>query len=250
MMHANDDQLLDLANRLLSEDRRSETLAHLRGCPPCAARLRDVAATREVARARVTAALAPALAPRTVPPSARRVAPLPLRPFALAATVLVVGVAAYLLWSIAPVPPGSRGEVTWLPSPDASIRTRGADSIVPDAAINEGLAAYRAHDAARTVARLSGAHAEGPMEQVRLLYLGNALLHLGRDQDALNTFRLVDFGRVPEPWRGEAQWSLSLALSGAGESRSADSLWKVLTGRPDAVGQRARRMRVSHAVRP
>lgn len=249
MMHVDDDRLLDLVNRLLTDAERQETLAHARVCPPCAERLRDVAATREVARARVAEAMA-GCTPRPVPAPARRVAPLPLRPLALAATIVVVGLAAYLLWGTVPVPPGTRDAVTWLPAPDASITTRGANSAVPDAAISEGLAAYRAHDAARTVQRLRGARAEGPMEQVRLLYLGNALLQLGRDREALDAFRLLDLRLVPEPWQGEAQWSLGLALLGAGESRSADSLWKALADRPDAIGERARRMRATHAVRP
>ncbi len=76
---------------------------------------------------------------------------------------------------------------------------------------------------------------------MRLIYLGNAELQLREPRAALAALRAVDLERVPEPWRGETQWSTAAAFAGAGDERAAESVWRGLATRNDAVGERARR---------
>jgi hypothetical protein len=162
---------------------------------------------------------------------------------------VVVGGAIY--WWKAPHPSPPRGEsVAWLPAPEANVLTRDFLEGNPDPRIAAGLEAYRNHDAAAARRLLEPARAEGAIEQVRRLYLGNAELRLDRPRSALEALLPVDLAQIPEPWRGEAQWSLALAFARTGQGRSADSLWLLLSERSDEIGARARRARQDSTTAP
>lgn len=252
-VHPDDDLLLDLVSGLISGGERNATLAHLRECGSCASRLREFAATHERAYAHAAAAIADwpeerrdVHVLRVPPPLASRPSPALL---VAAGLIAVVGVTA-ALWLSARQRAPAGGPVAWLPSPEANVLTRDSSEAPPDPRIVEGLAAYRLHDAATARRLLERSRAQGALEQVRRLYLGNADLQLGQPGAALDVLESVDLGEVPEPWRSEAEWSLSLAYSRTGRTRAADSLWQLLSDRPGEVGERARRAQAAHPGTP
>jgi len=238
--HPGEDRWLDFVNGLVTAEARDEMLRHARGCPACAEHLRESAAAFERARARATLQdwdgrrFANVLAPR-------RVRWLPI---AAAAAVLVV--AAGIGWRALHPPlalaPGA------LPAPDASIVTRTSGSANDVPALRRGLDAYRHGDYAGARRLLDAVRASGAAEDVRRLYAGSARLQTGDVRGALALLQSVDGSRVPEPWYGEWQWQLCVALASAGQSARADSLRRVIAERPGPVGDRARAWRSAPPV--
>jgi len=273
--HPTDDRLLDAAHGLLPEAERREVVAHCRGCGECATRLKSVAATHERAFAFAAGALGaasgfgPAAPPHRParegrvpgsddpPGSVARIHRLPRSAVgrrhgtartvaALAASFAIVSVVAYV-WTGSRAVRVPREPVAWLPAPEANVLTRDSLDAAADPRVAEGLAAYRDRDAMASRRLLRSARAAGPLEQVRRIYLGNAELQLDQPRAALETLRGVDLALVPEPWQGEARWSLALAYSRTGRGRAADSRWELLSKRPDEIGERARRARAAAA---
>ena len=262
--HLDEDRVLDLVNGLLPADERRETLGRATACPDCESLLRAIAATRERARSRAVQALSLVERPPTwrphdaaeeveeaTPAGAPKVTMLRLprsrwqswsRPaFGIAAILTVVSAGTFVWRDQVGTRRTAGGHIDWLPSPNPVVVTRDSLPAATDQALADGLAAYRAHDAATTVRRLQNAHASGPLEQVRLLYLGNALLQLHRAPEAVAALQSLHPSMVPEPWRSEALWSLSLAWRATGETSRADSLLHVLSLQPGDIGERARR---------
>jgi len=236
-LHPGEDRWLDLVNGLLDPPAREAALAHARDCTACADRLRAASATHERARARAGTRFAA---------RDRRRAGL-ARGLALAAAlVAVVGVTTLLQ----PPRRDARLAPALLPAPDASILTRdGADSLGA-AAVRAGLEAYARGDFAAAERHLAEGVATGTLEPVRRLYLGNARLQRDDPAGALEALATVDRTRVPEPWLGELEWSLAVALAKSGRAASAESLRRVLADRDDAVGARARGERDPHPASP
>jgi hypothetical protein len=77
---------------------------------------------------------------------------------------------------------------------------------------------------------------------VRQLYLANTLVALGRPREALPLLSTFDYYLLPEPWRGEWDWTRMVALARTGQGARADSLLRSLGQRTDAIGARARRL--------
>ena len=243
-IHANEDRLLDLVNGLLPASDRELVLSHVRDCPACAERMRMFAAAhaRSHARAAVTLAALPHV------PAVVAIGPTPIRSavrtwprswLAVAAALIVVSVPLAMRISRGP---GTLRPVAAapLPLPDASILTRDADASEMDAAVARGLAAYAHGDLAGARRTLGSASTTGPTEQVRRIYLGNSELLTGDAQRAVRTLRGVNAAVVPEPWLGELQWSLAVALATSGDSAAADSVRRRLALRSDSIGIRAR----------
>jgi hypothetical protein len=153
---------------------------------------------------------------------------------AAAALIAVVGIALWTTRGPAPFAPAR------LPSPDLHILTRSVPDATENPGLIAGLDAYRRNDYATARRWLASARETGVVEQVRRLYLGNAQLQLGDARGAVRTLRGVDRALVPEPWIAELEWSLAVALATSGEPAEAESLRKVLAGRPDSIGTRAR----------
>jgi hypothetical protein len=236
--HVDDDRLLDFVGGYLAPPDQTAALDHARACDECAARLQTYAATHEIARARAVQAVSAARAP--LPRTWWRDASL-RRYGSIAAMLFVASTASFVWWTTTHrVPPSARA-IDWLPSPDPSVLTRGSANAEAFQQIGRGLAAYRAHDAATAVSLLEAVQVDGPLEQVRVMYLGNALLQTNRAREALRVLRSLSWNLIPEPWNGEAQWSLSLAMALSGETESADSLLTALSARQDDIGERARR---------
>ncbi len=223
--HPDEDRWLDLVNGLLVEDDRRRALDHARDCAPCGERLRAFAATHERLRG------------REIPRSLRRPAQRRLLLAAAAAVIVVAGGTLLFLppRGTPPVAPVS------LPVPDPSILTRTLSDSLDDGSIARGLEAYARGDHAEARRTLAAARATGPLEQVRLLYLAGSRLEEGDARGAIRDLRRVDRSLVPEPWRGELDWSLAVALASVGEHASAESLRQGLADRPDEIGERARR---------
>jgi hypothetical protein len=223
--HPGDDLWLDVVNGLADASARSAALRHARDCASCARRLEEFAATHARGFARADAALGGARAARPWRGDARRLLPV------AAAVAAVLG--AYAVWTVSrPAAPPAPGTIAWLPAPAADVLTRSAREDATDARLLEGLDAYAARDAGRARRLLATARAAGALEQVRLLYLGNAELQLGHPGRALAALRAVELARVPEPWRSEARWSMALALDGAGDPAAADSIRRALAAAP------------------
>ena len=244
--HLDDDLLLDLVNGLLPEAERQELLTHLRSCVPCGERLRVFAAAHQRARARAAEVLAaartePLAVVQPIEVARRRAATRgPWRGWIAAAAAFAV-VSAVLLArnsfgpaSLVPVAAAP------LPMPDASILTRNAAAAPMDPIVARGLAAFAHGDLADARRTLDSTTAVGAAEQVRRLFLGNAELRTGDARRAARTLRSVDASLVPEPWLGELQWSLAVALATSGEQVAADSLRQLLATRDDSIGARAR----------
>lgn len=235
--HPGDDLWLDVVNGLATAGARNAALRHARGCASCARRLEEFAAThaRGYARAETSLRGAPAAMRR----SSWRGGMGRLLPVA-AAVAAVLG--AYAIWTLSrPAAPPAPGAVAWLPAPEADVLARGPLDDATDPRLLQGLDAYAARDAARARRLLGAARAEGALEQVRLLYLGNVELQLGDAGRAAATLRAVELARVPEPWRSEAQWSTALALDALGDPAAADSIRRGLASRPGPLAERARR---------
>lgn len=242
--HATDDRLLDLVNDLLSASDRQTVLSHLGDCPPCAERLRVFAAAHARSHARAAETLA--TLPRA--PAVHAIDPTPIRSavrtwsrpwLAVAAGLIVMSVPLAMRISRGPSPllPVAAAP---LPFPDPSILTRDADAPAMDAAVARGLAAYARGDLAGARRTLASATATGATEQVRRIYLGNSELRTGDARRAVRTLRGVNSAVVPEPWLGELQWSLAVALATSGDSAAADSVRRRLALRSDSIGARAR----------
>lgn len=266
--HLDEDRVLDLVNSLLPGTERRSTLGQAAACRECESLLREMAATYERAQSRAAQQIHLAGTPATprdhpiheLDEIARvREAPVPRevtvlragpsrwqrsrRPvFGIAAVVIAASVGSYSLWQRQAGHRASGiGDVDWLPVPRPIVLNRDSLSVTADEALSDGIAAYRAQDAATAVRLLRLAHVTGALEQVRLLYLGNALLQLDRAHEAVDALQSVQLATVPEPWRTEALWFLGVAWRAAGETSRADSLLRELSAVPGEIGDRARR---------
>lgn len=237
--HVDDDHLLDLVNGLLDRAARQAALQHLRACPACSERLRVFAGAAERAHARVAQAVTVRTSRPLVAVPPGRPARSWSKPWLAAAALLLVSIP---LWGRLARTPASLAPVadTRLPAPDVSILTRGGDEAALDPAVARGLELYASGDLTAARRALAGTTATGVAEQVRRLYLGNCELRTGDAARAVRTLRAVDSTAVPEPWLGEWQWSLAVALATSGDLAAADSLRERLALRPDSIGVRAR----------
>lgn len=238
-LHTTVDELVDLQLGLLGVEESERILEHLAACPSCEESLREtyadrqrLIASRELHRdAHGVAAVAP-----------RSDAPLPAKArivrFRSVAIPLTAAASLFLmlwLW-----PHDDPGTSRWLPSPSAvlQVRSGAADAEPPDLAA--GLRAYDARDLEEAISTLSLAEGTGPLEDVRRVYLGSALVRTGRNDEAVAVLSGVATRTLPDPWGSESRWNLYLALAGCGRAASADSLLGELAREQTTIGRRAR----------
>ena len=243
LRHLTADELLDLVLGLAAKAARRGFVEHIAGCASCEARLREVAATHERARALQATMLngaGHAEARAGAGRSLRQPSRFAVVSLALAAALTVVaGLFVMLRLPLQPMtrPPAA---VAWLPRPELGMLTRGGDSNGADTTLIAGLVAYELHDLLGARELLESSHATGMMEQVRRVYLANTLLHLGAVKPALEQLQSLDYTELPEPWRSESRWALGSALARTGNTRQADSLLRQLATEPGPIGARAR----------
>lgn len=247
--HLTDDDLVDLVNDLLDESARERMVTHAAGCAGCEARLREMATAHERGRARA-AGLPAAMAGPVAPDGSA--SPLRLGPgrgiqragvLLAAAAVLVIAGTAYLLRPAREAPaPVSEPRHAWLPSnPEVSAARRSVGQ-GDDTRVMAGVAAYQRRDLSAAESLLTNPVDDLALEWVRRLYLANALVALDRNAEALPLLDRRSGDLLPEPWRGEGQWTYFVALSRAGRKADADSMLRVLIRRDDDIGARAREL--------
>ncbi len=146
-------------------------------------------------------------------------------------------------------------ETDWLPSGseltvlrgNASLPTDGsqggagakdADRVTGD--LLNAIGAYGRRDLGPAIQGLKSFETTGPLESIRLIYLGNALAHQGEFAEAARILRAVLREDLPDAWRDEGRWTLLVALHRTGQRASADSLRRVLAASGGEVGDRAR----------
>jgi hypothetical protein len=110
---------------------------------------------------------------------------------------------------------------------------------VPDE-FSASLEAYDRGEFERAAEFLRDARASGPVETFRSIYLGSALAWTGDYAGAVEVLEEVPFDLVPDPWSGEARWTLFVSLRGAGNVARADSLLEELKLDSGVIGERAR----------
>ncbi len=128
----------------------------------------------------------------------------------------------------------------WLPSASETLNLRNEATRQQVKDLAFGLRAYDRRELSVAIRALSAARTTDAMETLRLVFLGSALTRAGEYARAVQALRSCPLQRIPEPWHGEAHWTLLVALHGAGDDAAADSLLRVLADEKGAIGGRAR----------
>ena len=218
------DTAVDLLAGTLPAARREELLRHLRGCPVCEARLRELAAHHE--RRRAEGPPATVAAPR--------------RPGRWFGVVAAAAALALLLFGHAGDDDRKFAPVA-LPTCTETLLVRNHDGDAARVRLVDGLAAYARGEYGLAVELLDGVASEGTDAVVRDIYLGSACALTGRDARALGLLDDEDIDAVPDPWGNELRWTLCGVLQRLGHDTRADSMLQVLAAEPGEVGDRARR---------
>lgn len=130
----------------------------------------------------------------------------------------------------------------WLPSAADRLNLRDNAHQREISELVAGLEAYDRRDLTAAIRALDHARASGATETMRVVFLGSALTQAGDYARAVRLLRSCPLQELPDPWRSETRWTLLVALHGAGETTSADSLLRALADQTGAVGARARRL--------
>jgi hypothetical protein len=241
---------LDLLHGLLSSEESEQILEHLAACPPCEKRFQDMVGERERLRAR-----------RVLPHGDRATGRQgdgvrekePLRHRKLLGdrwrgflgsmlrprlAWVPVAAAAVLLLIVLRPSPGTK-ELQLLPTSFEGTRFR-ASVAASSTELEAGLDAYAAKDFRRAERLLDKATISGPLETVRKVYLGSTLAWRGKHEDAAQVLEEVALPTLPDPWGGEARWTLYVSLKEIDQEARADSLLRVLAKEAGPVGDRAR----------
>ena len=181
-----------------------------------------------------------------------------LRLAVAAAAVAVVAVLIRHPHRSIPIP----SEVDWLPSAaefselrDAAPLSGGGDrhGATPleveraQAELAHAVAAYDRRDLPEAIRELRSMKSDGALEAIREIYLANARLQQGDNEEAVPTLRSVLREDLPARWSHECQWMLLVGLSRTGHPAGADSLLHTLAAEPGPYGDRARRLLSGHA---
>lgn len=248
--HLSEDDVVDLANDLLDEPTRSRMVAHAAACPRCDGRLREVVGAHERGRARAQDYLARADAPEmnahgragnrhASASTLRRSRPTAVL---LVAAGVLMAAAAGVVWqqlgtarSLA-----SLAQPAWLPTGFDASPERRSGALDADSTLFDGIAAYERRDHSSAESLLAVPCRNETLEWVRRLYRANLLVALGRPAEAVPLLDSREVELLPEPWSGEAQWTLLVSLARTGATARADSLLRLLSVRDDEIGVRAR----------
>lgn len=256
--HPDADRLFDLAAGLVGQGDDPSLVEHLRTCESCAAAFRQLVV--DVEKGRAAAVRLDTLREEPDGTGARSEVALDVEPhgaearseesrgkvvrfprFLVPAGVLAA--AAGLLALLFTARDGTEPrivagiEVPALPGP-AGMRTLRGEPAGED--LGAGFDAYARGDLDEA-ARLLDAYSDSEQTDLtRRIYLGNCLVRLGRGAEAARTLEGLPLESLPEPWRGEARWTLYAALTLDGQMARADSLLATLAGETGPVAERAR----------
>jgi hypothetical protein len=254
--HLDPDACVDLLAGLVRGERQRDLLLHAATCPRCEDLFRLYGARVERARSASARWLAPVQGHAAVDaaeherPAPRSTRSVPRRSTLrrwfggrwTGAWVAAASVAALATAVLVPVVAhrGAARRLHWLPASTAEVTTRDPSSSLPDSQIRHGLEAYARHDLAGARRWLGDVESQGPIELVRRVYLANTLAQQGDHREAAAMLERLPTDLVPEPWRSESRWTLSVAWRESGQPARADSLLAVLATEPGPVGDRAR----------
>jgi hypothetical protein len=223
-------RLIDMVSGLLSAEEKERTIDHVRGCPDCEQRLREIVADREHLRA--------APFPRMVHDRIQRVQPgnqpALRRWLAMAAVLAVVVIGTLRVFT-----PRNSLEY-WIPVEEASVVLRSDGQA--SGAMEDGLKAYRNRDVGAAIELLEDlviSSGDQTAATLRDLYLASALVNAERHAEALATLEKLRIDSMPTPWRGHAQWVQYIALTRAGRDLEARALIETLALDPGEMGRRA-----------
>jgi hypothetical protein len=244
-LHPDDDTCTDLVLGLLPDVEAESILEHLENCRHCEEHFQKMAADWEVLTIRAHIGrlgdAAGTKSDRTDPVGSRarwRALSRPRLRLAVAGVVALT----ILLWLIPGRPPDTNRDLLGkLPVPGTESNKRTDHLAMPEE-LSEGLVEYDRGNFEAAAALLSDVSAAGPTRIFRDVYLGNALAWTGRYRDAVQVLNEIPLELVPEPWSGEARWTLYVALRGAGQIERADSLFQQLQIDPGIAGDRAREL--------
>jgi tetratricopeptide (TPR) repeat protein len=250
--HLTEDDCLDLLHGLLSADRRATALEHVSTCAACEQMFADHAAYDERLRARGELQLQPdgtvALGPRITAdssayesesPSRSRV--IPIRRYFQVGAVAAAAAAVILMLVL----PGSQQSPTIkslrpVPGVGEQIHLRSEPGSVWDKNFERGIETYTRGDLRDAVDLLQKSEVTGQRDNLRRIYLGNALARLGDFEGAVKILEPVPFHAVPDPWAGEGRWTLYVAYAATGQASEAEALLNELSREPGEFGDRAR----------
>lgn len=241
--HYGDDVYVDLIVDLLPAAEADAVLQHLHRCADCEKRFQQLAGQWERAAAYAHIATnAPTDATEQATGVWARLAWALQRPrirvaFAAAVAVLLILLVPKLVEKPGEVLPGK------LPAIRQDVELRAVVPPVQNEELVAGLDAYAREDFDEAVRRLRAIVMPGPQDAFRKVYLSSALVWIREYTEAIQILESVPLDLVPEPWSGEARWTLYVALRGAGHTARADSLLEDLQNQPGALGDRARSAR-------
>jgi hypothetical protein len=150
--------------------------------------------------------------------------------------------AAALLLVLLPEKERSVSTLNWLPLSAEGPSLRSSVEAIANKDLAAGLDAYAARDLDQAITLLERAEASEQMETIRKIFLASALAWSGNHAEAVSVLQTINLRTLPDPWGGEAHWTLYVALEKSGQTASADSLLRILAQERGDVGDRARRL--------
>jgi len=217
MEHVADESLFDVAHGYVEDERRRAVLHHLRRCPACERRFREVVRDRELARIQA----------KPLPSPRRGVFVVS----AAAAAAVLVTAGILMLSQRSPAIP-----TDWLPTASTEVFLRDATPCSDQA--SAAVAAYRAHDAAQVVRLLQGRELPAKCDPMKLL-LASALVHQDDPAGALQVLDGLEVESLPQPARDRGRWTEAAALDRLGRQGAADAILRDLASRSGEYRDRA-----------
>lgn len=230
--HFSENTCLDLLGGFLADTERNAAVAHLESCAECERLFMEWAAYRERLRSRP---VAQAVVVRSSGRFRRLLSQSMWAAAALGVAAAIVLVVSWRPFATTPEPL----EPHSLPTLRDRVQHRNSRLNWPED-LAEAIGAYDASDDQRVVELLGEQRFDEPWEARRRIYLASASARLGRFAVAAEILRDVDFDTVPDPWRGEAVWTLYVALRRCGNDREAIDVLQRLAAEKGEFGERAR----------
>lgn len=251
--HLDEDACLDLVCGLLGVTERERALEHIAACPACERMFMRAAGHAERVRARgnIEVLMDGTVTLTRMQPSAtvsdqpefpqKNSRVVPIRRFARFAAVTAAAAAVLLMITVRELHHSPADErLRSLPALGEPVTLRSTPATAADERLGTAAEAYARGDLREVVRRLQNEEFSGQADVLRRIYLGSALARLGDFNGAVAILESIPFESVPDPWGGEARWTLYVALSAIGRTSDADTLLTELARQPGEFGDRAR----------
>ena len=250
--HLDEDGCLDLLHNLLTPAERDTILEHVAVCSSCENLPRERAAQYERLRARGIPGRASACRQSwdALTKSVMQVLRVPTavlgvvrrRRFQVAGVAGAALVIMLSTWRSNRAPVMIASQLQLLETGIGDVRFRGSLDPASAEQLSAAVEAYGNLDFGAAVRILRRLEVPPDFEDFRKIYLGSSLAWMERYDEAARVLEHVDLETVPEPWSGEAHWTLYIALRESGDPVKAESLLAILKLYDGAVGVRARQV--------